>query len=129
MAPIKLFKVKEMGELGVTNEILEEIKDKDRALKTTKRTGKAEDLVTARIKRNRVGRLVESAKSEFFKGKQKELADYPKKFWRLVKSIVPSNKNNTSKIILSDNTEGKEHELDEREAAGHINEYFCGIGP
>ena len=76
-----------------------------------------------------MGRLVESAKSEFFKGKQKELADYPKKFWRLVKSIVPSNKNNTSKIILSDNTEGKEHEFDEREAAGHINEFACGIGP
>ena len=98
--PQKDFKVKEIREIWVTNEILEEIKDKDRALAIAKRSGKVEDWRFAKSERNRVGRLVEQAKAEFLKEQQVELADDPKKFWRLVKSVVPGKRRVASKISL-----------------------------
>ena len=75
-----MFKVKEIQEPWVTNEILEEIKDKDSSLKVAKRTGIVEDWAKARADRNRVGRLVEQAESDFLRAQQEELADDPKKF-------------------------------------------------
>ena len=128
--PQKIFKVKEIREPWVTNEIIEEIQDKDRSLRTAKRSGRDEDWVKAKQDRNRVGRLVEQAKAEFLKEQQIALADDPKKFWRLVKSIVPGNKSRNTKISLTTKgAEGRELNLDSSEVAGFINEYFCGIGP
>ena len=129
MAPMKSYRVTEVREPWVSNEILEEIKDKDRLMRLAKRTKKGDDLIRARLERNRVGKLVDDAKAEFLIEKQEELADDPKKFWRLVKAIVPSSKNRAAKIILTDKRDGKEVELQENEAADHINEFFCGIGP
>ena len=60
--PLKAFKVREICELWVTNELLEEIKDKDRALREARRSGRAEDWTRAKAERNRVGRLVEQVK-------------------------------------------------------------------
>ena len=90
--PSKKFKVKEVRDPWITQELIEEIKDKDRAMREAKRSGRAEDWVVARHERNRVGRLVEQAKAEFLCEQQEELADDPKKFWRVIKSIVPGNK-------------------------------------
>ena len=70
--PSKLFKVKVWGEPWISNEIIEQIKDKDRALRTAKRSGKSEDWAEAKRERNRVGRLVEQAKAEFLKEQQEE---------------------------------------------------------
>ena len=128
--PKKKFKIKEIREPWVSNELIEEIKDKDRVLREAKRTGKVEDWDTAKRERNRVGRLVEQAKSEFLKEQQEELADDPKKFWRLIKSIVPGKKTKQCRISLSTtNNEGLEVSLDDEEIAGFINDYFSKIGP
>ena len=128
VAPQKLFRVKEISEPWVTNEILEEIKDKDRFLRIARRSGKAGDLIRAKFQRNRVGRLVEQAKANFLKEQQEELAEDPKKFWRLVKTIVPGNKKSKMKIVLTHKDEGKELEIEERDTADYINKFFSGIG-
>ena len=128
--PKKSFRVKQIKEPWVTNEIIEEIKDKDRSLRDAKRSGKVEDWETAKRARNRVGRLVEQGKSDFLKEQQEELENDPKKFWRLVKDIVPGKKAKSSKISLSTaDGAGNEVNLDNEEVAPFINEYFCGIGP
>ena len=128
--PQKTYRVKEDREPWVTNEILEEIKDKDKSLRIAKRTGRAEDWATARRDRNRVGRLIEQVKADFLRDQQEELADDPKKFWRLVKSIVPGKKSKSSKILLSfKNEDGNDVDIESTETAEFINEYFCGIGP
>ena len=128
--PLKSFKVKEVREPWVTNEILEEIKDKDRSLRVAKRSGMAEDWLIAKTDRNRVGRLVEQAKADFLKEQQEELVNDPKKFWRLVKDIVPGKKSKSSRISLSTMDEdGNEVDLKAEEIARFINEYFCSIGP
>ena len=128
MCPLKTFSVKEVREPWITNELLEEIKDKDRALKTAKHTKKPDDMRVAREARNRVGRLVGGARADFLKEQQQELPGDPKKFWRLVKSIVPNAKASTGKISLMDEELGGRR-MREDEVAEHINNFFTDIGP
>ena len=128
--PIKNFKVKEVKEPWVTNELLEEIKDKDRLLREAKRSGRVEDLQRAKVARNRVGRLVEQTKADFLKDQQELLADDPKKFWRTVKSIILGKKSATGSISLvekKENNEKKDVGMDQ--VAEFINTLFSNIGP
>ena len=128
--PQKLFKVKEVREPWVNDEILEEIKDKDRLLRIAKRTRDADDWVRARLERNRVGRLIEQAKADFLKEQQEELADDPKKFWRLVKAIVPGKKSKSANISLTGiDDNGDEINIDEPLVADFVNKFYCSIGP
>ena len=128
--PQKVFRVKEVGEPWVSNEILEEIKDKDASLRRAKKSGKSEDWARARLDRNRVGRLVESAKAEFLKEQQEELADDPKKFWRLVISIVPGKRVNKGKIVLVDKESNRgDQNIEDSKVAEFINTFFSNIGP
>ena len=129
VAPQKEFRVKEVREPWVTNEILEEIKDKDRVLREARQSGLAGDFVRARMERNRVGRLIEQAKADFLKDQQEELVDDPKKFWRLVKSILPGKGKSRRKITLADRKEGKDMEVEDTDTANYINKFFSGIGP
>ena len=133
--PIKKFKVKEAREPWVTNEILEQIKDKDRALRIARNSGKIEDWKVAKSERNRVGRLIDEAKAEFLKEQQVELVDDPKKFWRLVKTIVPDKVKKSRKISLKKETtmvagaESQDENVSDKETAGFINNFFSNIGP
>ena len=128
--PQKMFKVNETRDPWVTNEVLEEIKDKDSLLRIARRSGKPEDWREAKLARNRVGRLVEVVKADFLKEQQVELADDPKKFWRLVKTIIPGKKVGKNKITLIDRDKGLEGEkVDEDQTADFVNSFFSGIGP
>ena len=130
VCPQKIFKIRVTREPWVTNEILEEIKDKDRWLRVAKRTGKAEDFIQAKLARNQVGRLIQQAKADFLMDQQRELADDPKKFWRVIKSIVPDKKAKLSKIVLIDKPDGEpDFEIDNSTVANHINQFFINIGP
>ena len=127
--PIKSFRVKEARDPWVTNELLEEIKDKDHTIRVAKRTGKEEDWNEARHIRNRVGRLVEQTKAEFIKEQQAELEGDPKKFWRLIKTIVPGKKAKLGKISLVEKTDsGSTRIVEDSDTADFINEFFSGIG-
>ena len=131
--PLRTLRVKEAREQWVTNEILEEIRDKDLSLRKARKSGKKDDWDRAKLDRNRVGRLVEGAKAEFLKEQQEELADDPKKFWRLVKSIVLSKKKSSGKIALVDKKHGDglkdEENVEDESTADFINDFFSNIGP
>ena len=131
--PIKSFRINGVREPWVTNEILEEIKDKDASLRVARRTGLAQDWIRAKADRNRVGRLVEQAKAEFLKEQQEELAGDPKKFWRLVKTIVPGKKSKSGNISLVEKgvagQTGQEKEVKAADTADFINDFFSSIGP
>ena len=58
MCPLKQFKVNEIREAWVTDELLEEINDKDFLLKLAKSSGKEDDWKAAKRERNRVGKIV-----------------------------------------------------------------------
>ena len=128
--PEKLFKVRVARDPWVNNEIIEQIKDKDRALRIARRSGRQEDWALAKTERNRVGRLVDQAKAEFLKDQQSELEDDPKKFWRVVKSIVPGKKKTSSPIsLVNKEAENGEGAISSSETANFINYFFTGIGP
>ena len=130
ICPLKSFKVKEVREPWVTNELLEEIKDKDRSLKTAKRSGKSEDWKKDRIDRNQVGRLVELARANFLTDQQYQLADDPKKFWRVVKTVVPGKKSTSGRISLVNNERvDNPQNIEQNDTANFINDFFCNIGP
>ena len=129
---IRDFKVKQIVDPWITNELLEEIRDKDSYLRRAKETRSVEDWARARAERNRVGRLIEQAKAEFLKEQQEELAGDPKKFWRLIKSIVPGKMGKASQITLVDRSNvggtAREVNVEKRDTADFINNFFSSIG-
>ena len=128
--PTNTFRVRESRETWVTNELLEEIKDKDRALRTAKRTGKEVDWAQAKLARNRVRRLVEQARADFWKDQQLELEDDPKMFWRVVKTIVPGKKAGSEYMNLSDKeAAGEGQNIAANDTADYVNDFFSNIGP
>ena len=124
--PLKTFKVQEIKEAWVTDELLEEIKDKDRLLNIAKKFNREEDWVLARRERNRVSKLVRGAKAEFVKERQKELEGEPRKFWKLISEIVPGKKQTQRGIHLVNQT--NRSEIEESKVADHINEFFTSVG-
>ena len=128
--PLKKFRVNEVREPWVTNEILEEIKDKDGSIRRARKSEKKENWIKAKSDRNRVGRLVERAKADFLREQQELLENDPKKFWRIVKSIIPGKKAKTSKISLIDRLEGGNEDVsvEPADTADYINNFFSNIG-
>ena len=127
MCPSKKYKVKAAREPWITNEAIEAIKDKDRLMRRAKRTRNEVDWANARQSRNRVGRDLENLRAEFLKRQQEAYTADPKKFWRIISSIIPGKKGKSGGIWLKDNASGEE--IKSSDIAGHINEYFTNIGP
>ena len=127
MCPLKTFKVFESKDPWITNEILEEIRDKDLAINRARKSGKPEDWGLARSERNRVGKMVDSARANFFEEEERNSRDDPKRFWRNISSAVPSKKTNNHNISLSNpnnNSDVKGECIPQ-----FINKFFTTIGP
>ena len=124
--PLREFKVKEVREAWITDEILEEIKDKDYYLKIARTTRDERDWALARRERNRVGKLVRTARANFVKEQQREFRSDPKKFWTTISSVIPNNKQSQNIIRLVDKATGTE--MEEKEVANSGNNFFSSIG-
>ena len=127
VCPLRSFRVKEIREPWITDDLLEEIRDKDNYLRLAKNTGKEEDWTLARRERNRVGKLVRNARAEFVKEQQREFKSDPKKFWKTVSTIIPGKKQAHGLVSLNDQTTGED--IKEAEVANYVNEFFSSIGP
>ena len=124
--PLKRFKVKVTNKPWITLKLIEQIKDKDRALKKAKKTQKGDDWVHARRLRNDCLKAVRNAKSNFIKNELNTHAKDPKKFWENITSILPTNSKTNNLIKLKDQTT---HEIIcEEKTPQYINEFFSGIG-
>ena len=126
MCPMKSFKVAGFKEPWMTNEAIEAIKDKDRALNRAKRTKNAEDWEQAKRVRNRVGRDIENLRADYLKNQQEAHKTDPKKFWKSIVAIFPGKKEGQAGIWLK-TQEGKN--IDPNDTAGYINSFFTNIGP
>ena len=127
MCPMKSFRVDEIQERWITNEALEAIKDKDRALRTAKRTGREEDWARARNLRNRVGRDLENLRAEYLKNQQEANRGDPKNFWKSVSQLIPGRSSKTGRIWLKDEVTNDTIPVDL--TADFINKFFTNIGP
>ena len=126
MCPIKKFKVTASRDPWITNELLEEIRDKDLALNRARRTGRDEDWAFARRERNRVGRLVELARRNFFEEEERNNRGDPKRFWKNVSSIIPNKSNEKSMISLVDHSTNSK--VDPNAVPDYINTFFANVG-
>ena len=128
LCPIKMFKINKLKDVWITDEILELIKDKDRAMTRAKRTGIQADWIVARNLKNSAIKAIRNAKAEFIKNKLEIHSKDSKKFWNSVSEIMPNKKKSqTYKITLKD----KENDdlIPEDRTADYVNKYFTNIGP
>ena len=123
ICPQKSFKVRCSEKPWFTNELLEQIKDKDRALKKAKKTGKGEHWKIARRLRNDCLREVRKAKSNFIQNELNINWNDSKKFWQHINTILPKN-SDSSTIKLMDN----DKPIHENDIPNFINNYFSNIG-
>ena len=127
LCPLKNFKIKNTKEPWVTPELLEFIKDKDKALRKAKKSKTNADWEIARRLRNQCLNRVRNCKSNFIKEQLNENFDDSKKFWNTIKKIVPDMKNKNDKFFLIDSTTNKN--ITQDELPDYINNFFADIGP
>ena len=84
MCPLKQFKVRNSEKPWFSNELLEQIKDKDRALRKAKRSGTSEDWKLARRLRHDFLRDVRRAKTSFLQNELNINWNDSKTFWQQI---------------------------------------------
>ena len=124
--PLKRFRIRVTNEPWITNAIIEQIKDKDRALRRAKRTDDPDDWTRARRLRNDCLQKVRNSKSAFIQNELNAHFDEPKKFWDTISTVLPANSKGNSTIKLKDLSNNQC--IDENATAEFINDFFSNIG-
>ena len=124
MIPVKKFKFAKSKPESLVGDVVEFMKDRDRALRKATRTKNSIDKAYARRVRNRTNVLIRNAKNSFIKEKLQNYSDNPKKLCEQIKSVIPTAGLNNP-IILLDNLGSK---LNNQAAANLVNSYFTNIG-
>ena len=88
MCPLKSFKIKNLKDPWITNEILESIHDKDILMRRAKRSDNVNDWIEARIARNKTNIEIKNIKADFIQENLEHQND-SKKFWTDVQIILP----------------------------------------
>lgn len=126
ITPIKQIRIKSRTEPWMCSNILDLIRQRDKALHISNKNKENEELRNNfNSLRNKVQRKIKKAKSSYFKNKIKENKKNPKELWRQFKTLGYSNKNNeNSKVILNID---KEICFDPLKVAQYINDYFLNV--
>ena len=127
LCPIKSFRIKNTKPSWVTNEVIEQMKDRDYFHQKAKRTNSEDDWNIAKFYRNQVNSKVRSARAEFIKDQLRNNEGNSAKFWRTIKQVMPPTKGakSSAKIVLSD-----DHgtEIEGTHTADYLNNFFANIG-
>ena len=126
ICPLKERKVKEKGELWVTNEILELIYDKDKAWKRAKTSKDPDDILTAKRLRNYTLSVIRQAKANYVQQEIGDEANSAKKFWEKINYILPKGTKHKRFNIVDQNSDKL---VPDDETADFINNFFADIGP
>ena len=125
--PMKFFRVNERREPWMTNEALEEIKDKDRLLSRAKITRREDHWEVAKRARNEVGRNIRNLRADFLKQQQVTHKSDPKKFWQTVSEVIPSSKAKPGEVNLKDKMSNQP--VGSENTANFFNNFFTKVGP
>ena len=90
--PMKLFRFSNTKPPWMSQETMELIKDRDRALAIATRSRRAEDIQYARTARNLVNVLVRDARADYIKEQLVLNESEPQKFWRVIRDIIPNKR-------------------------------------
>ena len=124
MAPIREFKFGNTKPGWLSNDLMEMMKDRNRALKKATKTKLDKDKKYARTIRNLVNQYIKNARSDFIQEQLTNLKDKPKKFWNILNDIIDPSRNTKSFKL----TNSKGEELSDTVAAETINDFFAQIG-
>ena len=125
MCPIRTFQIKNYRPDLITPELIEQIKDRDYFYKRAKREGDTDSWNIAKHLRNVTNANIRQAKREFILNELENCGGDSRKFWKTIRSVIPSDKGSSRKdILLRDNG----RKLDKKEVAGYVNNYFINVG-
>ena len=125
ICPIRSFHIKNYRPEWMTKELIEQVKDRDYFYKKAKSQGDHDAWNIAKYLRNVTNTNIRQAKRDFILNELKVHDNDPKKFWKVIHKVVPSNKSSlTQDILLKD--EG--NRIKREEVAQFINNYFINVG-
>ena len=125
MCPIKEYKISNMKPPYLTNDLDEQMKERDYFYTKAKRTGDTADWNIAKFNRNKVKINIRKAKTDFIKAKLHDNWDNAAKFWRTLKTVFPIGKSKkNTKIKLNDH----QGEVPQVNIPNYINNFFVNVG-
>ena len=122
MCPIRSYQIRNYRPEWVTNELLEQIKDRDYFYGKAKNGGDEDDWNIAKNLRNRTNANIRQARKEFVLTELNEHRDDYKKFWKTIRSVIPDDKGGDKQDIHDG------EKLLKQDVAHYINTYFINIG-
>ena len=125
MCPLRSFSITNYRPDWMTNELIEQIKDRDYFYKKAKKKGGADSWNIARHLRNVTNANIRQAKRDFILEKLEVNQNNAKKFWKVIREVVPTDKGaKSADILLKD----KGVYINKEEVSHFINDYFINIG-
>ena len=125
MCPLRTFHIKNYRPDWMTNELIEQTKDRDYFFRKAKTLGGLEVRNIAKHLRNVTNSHIRQAIRDFILDELKHNENNAKRFWKVIREVIPSEKTATNKDILLKNMGVK---LGRDEVAGFINDYFINVG-
>ena len=123
MAPLHTSTFRKDRPEWLTADLIEIMKDRDRAMKLACKSKLTTDKKIARVLRNNVNKAVKSAKSEYLLTKLDTYKKDPKKFWQAINDILPHSKSSAINILSEDG-----NTLSDQEMSETIYNFFANVG-
>ena len=125
MCPLRSYQIKNYRPDWMTKELIEQIKDRDYFYKKAKTTGEEDYWNIARYFRNITNSNIRQARREFILTELRENEGNAKKFWKVIRGVIPSDKKlDDNNILLKDHGV----QLDKKDVASFINDFFVNVG-
>ena len=125
--PVKTYKIRNSKPYWLTNEIIEQMKDRDYFYQKAKKNESEDDWNIAKFHRNQVNFNVRRAKADYIKEQLECNEGNSAKFWRVIKQVMPNKKGtkSTSRITVCNE---KDEVIDRGKVVSIMNDYFVGLG-
>ena len=123
--PFSKFRLKKSKPNYITDDLLNQIKNRDYYYKKAKKTLSDDDWNVAKYLRNQTNKNIRTAKAQYTISQLDACQNDSAKFWRIIKEVVPS-KNKSSKGQIS--LKGGQNNIDPEVTAEYINTFFVNVG-
>ena len=125
MCPVRKYTIKNYRPEWVTNELLEQIKDRDYFYNEAKKMSDGDLWNIARHLRNTTNSNIRATKRDFILNELEQNGSDYKKFWKSIRKVIPDNKGKCGQEILL--KQGQTF-VEKEDVARHINDFFINVG-
>ena len=125
LCPIRSFRIRNYRPDWMTKELIEQIKDRDYFYRRAKKTGDKDVWNIAKFLRNTVNTNIRRAKRDFILKELRHNENNAKKFWKTIKSVLPTDKEGLNNDIML--KEGEDR-IGREDVASFINNFFINVG-